>query len=133
VVVVVVPSYHRAQLVKGKMNGAKRRAALDESARADSWRRQQRPLGACWQSNKSGANNMTWEIDKIISVANNLATTGETSASTGEQIAAAFVMNRMEWLPANYKDVVEAWDRLGDWQEFVRIVKRDYQASLVPW
>ncbi len=76
---------------------------------------------------------MTWEIDKIISVANNLATTGETSASTGEQIAAAFVMNRMEWLPANYKDVVEAWDRLGDWQEFVRIVKRDYQASLVPW
>ena len=76
---------------------------------------------------------MKWEIDKIIDVANNLATTGETSASTGEQIAAAFVMNRMEWLPANYKDVVEAWDRLGDWQEFVRIVKRDHQASLVPW
>jgi hypothetical protein len=41
------------------MNGAKRRAALDESARADSWRRQQRPLSACWQSHKSGANNMT--------------------------------------------------------------------------
>ena len=75
---------------------------------------------------------MTWEIDKIISVANNLATTGETSASTGEQIAAAFVMNRMEWLPANYKDVVEAWDRLGEsWQEYVRIVKRDYRERLV--
>jgi hypothetical protein len=77
---------------------------------------------------------MTWEIDKIISVANNLATTGETSASTGEQIAAAFVMNRMEWLPANYKDVVEAWDRLGEqWQQYVRVIKRDHQNSLVPW
>ena len=77
---------------------------------------------------------MTWEIDKIISVANNLATTGETSASTGEQIAAAFVMNRMQWLPGNYKDVVEAWDRLGEeCQQYVRVVKRDHQASLVPW
>ena len=77
---------------------------------------------------------MKWEIEKIISVANNLATTGETSASTGEQIAAAFVMNRMEWLPANYKDVVEAWDRLGEqWQQYVRIIKCDHQASLVPW
>ncbi len=77
---------------------------------------------------------MKWEIDKIIDVANSLASTGETSASTGEQIAAAFVMNRMEWLPANYKNVVEAWDRLGEqWQQYVRGIKRDHQASLVPW
>ncbi len=77
---------------------------------------------------------MTWEIDKIINVANDLATTGETGASTGEQIAAAFVMNRMEFLPANYTDVVEAWDRLGEqWQQYVRVIKRGHQASLVPW
>jgi hypothetical protein len=76
---------------------------------------------------------MKWEIEKIINVANELASTGKTGASTGEQIAAAFVLNRMEFLPASYQDVVEAWDRLDDWQAYVRIIKRDYQHKLVPW
>lgn len=77
---------------------------------------------------------MKWEIEKIINVANDLASWGKTGASTGEQIAAAFVLNRMEFLPASYQDVVEAWDRLGDeWQEYVRIIKQDYQHELVPW
>ena len=69
---------------------------------------------------------MNWQIEKIIEVANGLQRTGTTGASTGEWIAAAFVLNRMEYLPANYRDVVEAWERLDDWQRYVKIIKRDY-------
>jgi hypothetical protein len=71
---------------------------------------------------------MSWEIEKIINVATELKHTGSPRASTSEHIAAAFVINRMDYLPANYPDVIEAWDRLGgQWQEYVRIIKRDYQ------
>ena len=77
---------------------------------------------------------MQYEIAKIINVANELASRGSSGASTGERIAAAFVLNRMEFLPANYTDVVEAWDRLDEkWQRYVRIIKRDYQDEIVPW
>ena len=70
---------------------------------------------------------MSWEIEKIIEVANQLQRTGSTAASTGERIAAAFVINRQEYLPACYSDMVEAWDRLeGDWQQHVRLIKREY-------
>ena len=76
---------------------------------------------------------MNWDIERIIQVANELATDGSTAGSTSEQIAAAFVLNRMEWLPGCYCDAVEAWDRLGDtWQQYVRIIKRDYRQELVP-
>ncbi len=72
--------------------------------------------------------DLSWQIQKIIQVANQLKQSGSTSASTGEQIAAAFVLNRMDYLPASYPDTLEAWDRLGQqWQEYVRIIKRDYQ------
>jgi hypothetical protein len=40
----------------------------------------------------------------------------------------------MEFLPASYPAAVDAWDRLdGEWQEYVRVIKRDYQHKLVPW
>ena len=72
-------------------------------------------------------NNTHWQIDKIIEVANCLQRTGRTGASTGECIAAAFVLNRMDYLPDTYSDMVEAWDRLDDeWQAYVRLIKRDY-------
>ncbi len=58
-------------------------------------------------------NNHRWEIEKIINVAKQLHRTGETAASTGERIAAAFVINRPEYFPAAYPDMVDAWDRLG--------------------
>ena len=68
-----------------------------------------------------------WEIEKIIDVANCLQRTGRTGASMGETIAAAFVLNKPEYLPAMYSDMVEAWDRLGEeWQQCVRWIKRDY-------
>lgn len=72
-------------------------------------------------------NRLPWQIEKIIEVANCLQATGSTGASTGERIAAAFVLNRMEYLPAMYSDAVEAWDRLDDeWQAYVRLIKQDY-------
>jgi hypothetical protein len=72
-------------------------------------------------------NNQPWEIEKIIEVANQLQRTGSTAASTGERIAAVFVINRQEYLPACYSDMVEAWDRLGEeWQQYVRVIKYDY-------
>ncbi len=72
-------------------------------------------------------NNLPWEIEKIIEVANCLQATGSTPASTGERIAAAFVLNNQAFLPDYYSDMVEAWDRLGeDWQHYVRLIKQDY-------
>ncbi|MGD9170458.1 MAG: hypothetical protein PVI97_10435 [Candidatus Thiodiazotropha sp.] len=70
---------------------------------------------------------LPWEIEKIIEVANSLASTGNSGASTGERIAAAFVLNNPAYLPSYYNDMVEAWDRLGDeWQGYVRLIKQDY-------
>ena len=69
---------------------------------------------------------MKWEIEKIIEVAICLKVTGSTASSTSERIAAAFVLDRQEYLPEGY-DLVEAWDRLGGtWQDHVRLIKRDY-------
>ena len=72
-------------------------------------------------------NQLPWEIEKIIETANVLKATGSTGASTSERIAAAFVLNCPDYLPAMYADMVEAWDRLGDeWQAYVRLIKRDH-------
>jgi hypothetical protein len=74
---------------------------------------------------------MHWQIKKIIEVANCLQTTGSTAASTGERIAAAFVINKPQYLPDSYTDIVEAWDRLDtDWQDYVRLIKREYMHKI---
>lgn len=70
--------------------------------------------------------NLPWEIEKIIEVAVCLKSNGSSGASTAERIAAAFVLNRQDLLPAMYSDMVEAWDRLDDWQRYVKIIKREY-------
>ena len=63
-------------------------------------------------------------LQKIINVSNELNKTGTTAASTGERIAAAFILNRMDYLPEGYSDIIEAWDFLGmQWQGYVRIIK----------
>ena len=70
---------------------------------------------------------LPWEIEKIIEVAISLKTTGGSPCSTGERIAAAFVLNNPAYLPSYYNDMVEAWDRLGEeWQGYVRLIKQDY-------
>ena len=77
---------------------------------------------------------MNWQIEKIIEVANCLQATGSTAASTGERIAAAFVLNRPDYLPNSYSDIVEAWDRLDDdWQHYVRLIKRDHMHLIEAW
>ena len=66
------------------------------------------------------------DIDKIINVANELQCIGSTAASTGETIAAAFVINCPEHLPEGYEDMIDAWDRLEpQWQKYVRYIKRE--------
>ena len=63
------------------------------------------------------------------SAAIELWASGCTSASTGEQIAAAFVLNRQDQdhLPDAERDLIKAWDSLGHtWQAHVRCIKRDY-------
>ncbi|MEK7244918.1 MAG: hypothetical protein AAB223_02745 [Pseudomonadota bacterium] len=72
-----------------------------------------------------------WQIEKIIEVANALKATGRSGASTGERIAAAFVLNRPDLLPELYADLIEAWDRLDpEWQDYVRCIKRDHRHRL---
>lgn len=69
---------------------------------------------------------MNLNINTIINVANTLQRTGKSGASTGERIAAAFVLNRMDYLPASYQDVVDAWERLDNWQVYVKEIKEEY-------
>ena len=78
------------------------------------------------QQEKNSMNNLPWQIKTIINVAIQLKNTDSTAASTGERIAAAFVLNRMDYLPDSYNNVIDAWDRLDDWQHYVRVIKRDY-------
>lgn len=68
---------------------------------------------------------MQYPINKIISVCNELTKTNRTGASTGELIAAAFVLDRMEYLPHGYS-TIEAWERLDDWQVYVKRIKHQY-------
>lgn len=70
---------------------------------------------------------LPWPLRKIIETALELQASGYTSASTGEHIAAAFVLNRQDCLPDTERDLIKAWDSLGHtWQAHVRCIKRDY-------
>ena len=111
---------HRAQPVKVK---PRERGAsdLDRPALDDAEKR----LTTVNQT-ESNMKIITWEITKIIKVANQLQRTGQTTASTSERIAAAFVLNNMALLPESYSDAVEAWQRLDDWQEHVTQIKQHY-------
>ena len=68
---------------------------------------------------------MQWQIEKIINVSHELRRTGKTGASTSEQIAAAFVLDNMDYLPAGYS-AVEAWERLDNWQAYVKCIRQEY-------
>lgn len=69
---------------------------------------------------------ITPEMQRIIEVANELQTHGDTSGSTGEHIAAAFVLNDMSKLPGAWTHILNAWDRLGpQWQGYVRTIQAE--------
>jgi hypothetical protein len=74
---------------------------------------------------------MNAEIQRIIDVANELVLDGRSAGSTSEIIAAAFILNDMDKLPAGYHIVVDAWARLGDWQGYVGLIRREYRHLLV--
>ncbi len=76
--------------------------------------------------------NVPFEIETIINVANELATTQRTRGSNNERIAAAFVLDRMEFLPHGYCEA-DAWAQLEDWQALVNLIKSHYSDLLVPW
>ena len=74
---------------------------------------------------------LPYPMQDIINVARILDATGRTGASTGEIIAAAFVLNRQDYFPRGYEDMLEAWDRLDPlWQKAVRLIKRDHMHRL---
>lgn len=76
--------------------------------------------------------NVPKDIEKIITVANDLACGDEVSGKTTEVIAAAFVLERLEFLPYGY-NIIEAWERIEDWQCLIPIIKVKYSDLLVPW
>lgn len=71
-------------------------------------------------------NSPSWPIEKIIDIANQLQRHGRSAGSTSEVIAAAFVLDRQDLLPQGYT-MIQAWDRLGEWQHIVRKIQRDCQ------
>jgi hypothetical protein len=63
---------------------------------------------------------------QLLAIAAELHTTGRTGASTGERIAAAFIINNMEYLPEGYT-ILEAWDRLEPgWQRITLALHKAY-------
>lgn len=54
---------------------------------------------------------LPWTLQKIVDTAIELQASGRTGASTGEHIAAAFVLNRQDCLPDDERDLVQAWDK----------------------
>jgi hypothetical protein len=68
---------------------------------------------------------MNNEITQIIRTANELISEGSTGGCTSEQIAAAFVLNQLCFIPAGY-DMIQAWERIEAWQGYVKIIKSHY-------
>lgn len=74
---------------------------------------------------------MNSEQQRIIEVANELLAHDSTGGSTSEQIAAAFILNDMAYLPYGYRTITEAWDRLGhDWQQHVKAIQQSHSHLL---
>ena len=71
-------------------------------------------------------NQHTKTVKQLINITRHLHKTGRSGACTGEQIAAAFILNEPKYLPDNYRDMVEAWERLDNWQKYVKVIKQDY-------
>ena len=76
-------------------------------------------------------NQHTETVKQLINIARHLHKTGRSGASTGEQIAAAFILNKPKYLPDNYSDMVEAWERLDNWQKYVKVIKQDYMHLII--
>lgn len=71
--------------------------------------------------------SMNKKVMKIINVANELLRrNGSTGGSCSEMIAAALVLNRIDFLPDTYPHVLDALERLDNCRQYVDIVRADY-------
>ena len=71
-------------------------------------------------------------VQTLINISRHLHKTGRSSASTGEQIAAAFILNEPKYFPEHYNDMVEAWERLGHYQKYVKVIKANFMHLVKP-
>ena len=71
-----------------------------------------------------------WAINRIIAVANELQSTGQTDATMKEQIAAVFALSNPAFLPPEYPNLIDAWIYLDDWQDYAITVRTKY-ANLI--
>ena len=72
-------------------------------------------------------NPLTQKVDRLHELAEQIKAGVPLAAlSSGEQILAAFISNRMEWLPDDYRDALEALDRVGaDWISALIMYRRN--------
>jgi len=70
-------------------------------------------------------NQLPYPLDRILHAARGLLEKGSGGDSTSERVAAAFVLERMEYLPSGW-GVIEAWERLDiEWQFYVKHLRKD--------
>lgn len=71
---------------------------------------------------------LPYPLDGILKSAHSLLRTGAVSSgATKAQIAAAFVVERLDLLPRD-RGVVEAWESLGvEWQFYVKHLRQDHR------
>lgn len=68
---------------------------------------------------------LPYPLNRILQAARGLLEKGIGGASTSERIAAAFVLERMEYLPHGW-GAIEAWERLDiEWRFYVRHLRQE--------
>ncbi|MCW8125109.1 hypothetical protein [Microbulbifer halophilus] len=74
---------------------------------------------------------LPYPLDKILKNAHSLLRRGALgSGATRVQVAAAFVVERLDLLPRD-RGVVEAWESLGvEWQFYVKHLRQDHRALI---
>ncbi|WP_250459468.1 hypothetical protein [Microbulbifer litoralis] len=72
------------------------------------------------QSTHQQIDQLPHPLNRILQVAHSLLEKGAGDESNRERIAAAFVLERMEYIPRG-RGVIEAWESLDiEWQLYVR-------------
>jgi len=71
------------------------------------------------------------DMKRIIEVTKELLHQQGTAGSTSEVIAAAFILDDVSCLPNSYPNMIDAWDRLGEWQYYVRVIREHYRHLIV--
>lgn len=79
------------------------------------------------QSTHQQIDQLPHPLNRILQVARSLLENRAFNASTNEWIAAAFVLERLDYLPQGL-GVMEAWERLDiEWQFYARHLRQEYR------